>query len=293
MIDSQVINVLKRFQSEDLVFIPNPGNAGDSFIACATYQMFDDLNISYRVGSPTGLYPGSVLIYGGGGNLIGDYSNAISFIMNNHNSSKALILLPHTIDSFSDTLANLGANCYLFCREVRSYEYVLACVTQAQVFLSHDLALGADLDRIRSKGRGSRAADYRILGSNRSEFRLALLVLRHMLRTRFRFSTLSAFRTDIEKTDVEIPTHNFDVSAVFATRDLSPDASARTTRTMIRFLDRYKAVRTNRLHVCIMSLMLGKRVQFYSNSYYKNEAIYKHSLKERFPLLEWMGNSAA
>lgn len=287
MMDKQLAQVLAQFHGEDVVFIPNPGNAGDSFITCSTYQMLDDLGLSYRVGSPSGSYPGSVVLYAGGGNLIGEYVNAIQFIRRNHKGAKALVVLPHTIGAFADTLAELGPNCFLFCREQRSYQFVSNAVTEAYVFLSQDLALGADLTRIREKV--SQAGKGRLLPNDRRALRLELIAFRHMLRNRFRFDTLSAFRTDVEKTDLVIPSGNFDVSAIFATRDLSPSACSQTTVNMMRFLDRYRMVRTNRLHICIMSLMLGKRVEFYPNSYFKNEAIYEHSLRSQFPLLVWKG----
>lgn len=291
MIDDQISGVLQPFRDDDVVIIPNPGNAGDSFITCATYQMLDDLGIRYRVGSPLATYPGAVVVYAGGGNLIGAYTNAIDFIQRNHRLVKALIVLPHTIDAFDDVLATLGANCTIFCREQRSFDHVSSCVTQARVFMAHDMALGADLQRIRANVKALNATSMGIPRFNREDVRLTLIAYRHMVRSGGRFEILSAFRTDVEKTDVDIPPHNFDVSAIFATRDLSPEACARTTVRMMAFLDRYACIRTNRLHVCILSLMLGKRVEFYPNSYYKNEAIYEHSLRSRFPLLIWKGRA--
>lgn len=287
--DKQLAQVLGQFHNEDVVFIPNPGNAGDSFITCATYQMLDDLALPYRVGAPSGSYPGSVLLYAGGGNLIGEYVNAIQFIRNNHAKAKALVVLPHTIAAFADTLASLGPECYLFCREQRSYAYVSQAVTAAKVFLSHDLALSADLERIRQVAEVDGAGSIFNLDSQR--VRLSLIAWRHILQSGFRFNSLQAFRTDVERTNLDVPPHNFDASAIFATRDLSPAACTQTTATLMRFLDRYRLVSTNRLHICIMSLMLGKRVEFYPNSYFKNEAIYLHSLKHQFPLLRWNGSS--
>lgn len=285
--NKQLSQVLNQFHGEDVVFIPNPGNAGDSFITCATYQLLADLGLPFRVGSCNGTYPGSVMLYAGGGNLIGEYTNAIRFIRNNHAQAKALVVLPHTIDAFADTLASLGSNCFIFCREQRSYAFVSQAVTAAQVFLSHDIALGADLQRIRQEAR--KAANGGVRQLDRHRLRLEMIAWRHLLRTGLRTHCLSAFRTDVEKTSLHIPPDNFDASAIFAGRDMSPAACTQTTATLIRFLSRYEQVRTNRLHICIMSLMLGKRVEFHPNSYYKNQAIYEHSLRAQFPLLDWKG----
>lgn len=290
MVDPQIAGVLAQFSADEIVFVPNPGNAGDSFINAATYQLFERLKVRFRVGAASGTYPGCVVVYGGGGNMVADYTNAITLIQNNRAVAKALVVLPHTIDAFADTLAELGPNCFLFCREQRSYAFVSQAVTAAHVFLSHDLALGADLPRIRREAKTAGQGGGRQL--DRHRLRLELIAWRHLLRTGLRTASLSAFRTDVEKTSLVIPADNFDASAIFAGRDMSPAACTQTTATLIRFLDRYEQVRTNRLHICIMSLMLGKRVEFHPNSYHKNQAIYEHSLRSRFPLLVWKGEAA-
>ncbi|MEI4920606.1 hypothetical protein Q8G81_34160, partial [Klebsiella pneumoniae] len=56
-----------------------------------------------------------------------------------------------------------------------------------------------------------------------------------------------------------------------------------STRCMINFLEEYKVVNTDRLHVAILASLLGKEVNFYPNSYYKNEAVYNYSLFNRYP----------
>ena len=38
---------------------------------------------------------------------------------------------------------------------------------------------------------------------------------------------------------------------------------------------------TNRLHSCILSLILGKKVILLPNNYYKNRSIWEYSLKDR------------
>ena len=46
------------------IYIPNPGNVGDSLIVLGTIQLFHHLNIRYQVGSPYGKYEGELLAYG-------------------------------------------------------------------------------------------------------------------------------------------------------------------------------------------------------------------------------------
>ncbi len=46
-------------------------------------------------------------------------------------------------------------------------------------------------------------------------------------------------------------------------------------RIAVRFLDRYDLIYTTRLHVCILSVMLGKNIKVLDNSYGKNSSFYK------------------
>ena len=42
------------------------------------------------------------------------------------------------------------------------------------------------------------------------------------------------------------------------------------------------------LHLAIAGALLGKPVECYPNSYFKNEAVYHFSMKDRFPNVQWM-----
>lgn len=65
---------LKERCQGEVLYIPNPGNAGDALIAAATYQVLDDLGINYLIkrhkDDMESDVSGRVVIYGGGGNLI-------------------------------------------------------------------------------------------------------------------------------------------------------------------------------------------------------------------------------
>jgi hypothetical protein len=63
---NDVTNCLETLRGTRFVFVPNPGNAGDSFIAHATYQ-FEGLRNTAERTEPTfpceivrGLYPGKI-----------------------------------------------------------------------------------------------------------------------------------------------------------------------------------------------------------------------------------------
>jgi exopolysaccharide biosynthesis predicted pyruvyltransferase EpsI len=57
---------------------------------------------------------------------------------------------------------------------------------------------------------------------------------------------------------------------------------------LLRYIDLYDEVGTNRLHVAIGAALLGKRVRFHPNSYFKNRAVYEFSMADRFPDVEWV-----
>ncbi|NJL87776.1 MAG: hypothetical protein HC886_20175 [Leptolyngbyaceae cyanobacterium SM1_1_3] len=100
---------------------------------------------------------------------------------------------------------------------------------------------------------------------------------------------MNSFRKDIESTSIEIPEDNIDVSYIFAFYDFSEGAVQEVVQRMLRFLNNFEIVNTNRLHICIASALLGKKVNFYANSYYKNESVYNFSIKDRLPNVAWMG----
>ena len=59
---------------------------------------------------------------------------------------------------------------------------------------------------------------------------------------------------------------------------------------LVRFLRRFSAVHTNRLHVGIVSTLLGQTVHLYENSFGKIGAVYKASMEGRYPNVLWHGS---
>ena len=49
------LDSLKKY--ETVYFCPNPGNAGDSLLAHATYELFDEYNIKYQILKEQGFNP--------------------------------------------------------------------------------------------------------------------------------------------------------------------------------------------------------------------------------------------
>jgi exopolysaccharide biosynthesis predicted pyruvyltransferase EpsI len=127
-------------------FYPNPGNAGDSLIACATYQLFKETGVHYRTINRHDLIPsGETIIYGGDSNLVENYTNARNFIGEYHSKVKRLIILPHTISGHHDLISSLGPNVDIITREEVSFEYVKKINNTANVYIAHDVAFNLDV----------------------------------------------------------------------------------------------------------------------------------------------------
>ncbi len=85
---------------------------------------------------------------------------------------------------------------------------------------------------------------------------------------------LNAFREDKESIRRKFPPSNYDLSYNgYATKPLED---------LVGCLIKYKEINTDRLHLAICAILLGKTVNFFPNSYYKNKAVFDYFLK-KFP----------
>lgn len=289
------LNCMLATYKENPVYIPNVGNAGDAFIAHATYQLFSRIGVTYETGSLSGQYPGRVVICGGGGNLVPEYDNMATFLRNNRKCWSTLIILPHTIRAYGDVFGDMDSNCFIFCREKQSFDFVKRNAPKANVFVSHDLAFGwrREDTEVEMTIRSMRDIA-RVMTNLRRRARLERRLRSDALRIRemMQRDTLNAFRTDAEKTQVDVPPHNIDVSDLFTDNSMDPLIVLHTTFRMLRFLSQFRAIKTNRLHIAIMSGILGLDVDFYDNNYGKNRDVYEHSMRGRYENIRWLSHAS-
>lgn len=284
--------LLQELAKEKFVFASSPGNAGDAAIACATFQSFDAFGCDYRAISihcEESATHNQVVVFGGGGNLVPYYQDAYDFLRRHHRRAKRVVILPHTVRGHEDLLASFGPNVTIYCRDLVSLTHVRAAAKAAEVRFAHDMALMLQVDQ---------TLRWR-LDFQRREFmpgRLYCQRIRpHLAAGAYRRQNsdnpdrLLAFREDVERTKLEIPLPNLDVSNAFGKSKGSSLAEARAvTRKLLCFLRRYPQVHTNRLHVSILAALMGGRVYLHDNTYGKNRDVYEASLKARFPNMRFV-----
>ncbi|RMD98739.1 MAG: hypothetical protein D6816_15815 [Bacteroidetes bacterium] len=290
-----VVSFLGDLIGEEVFYCPNPGNAGDALIAEATYQLFDEIGLSYQVVWPTENMDlaGKIVLYGGGGSLVSKYEPARRFIERYHSSVRLLVLLPHTVEGHEDLLQQFGENVVVFCREHVSYAHVRKYASKATVLLADDLAFGLDVDRVLREGEGWRHPRFwwnALFKYNRKPRRIARIAWNLFQHRPARKGVLNAFRTDAEKTNYPVPEDNLDITGLLILGTRHRYLVRAASFMMLDFINRYEEVNTNRLHVCIASLLLGKRVNFYPNNYWKCKAVYEATIRNRYSRVKWMGD---
>lgn len=298
---------LSRFRCKSpIVYIPNPGMAGDALLATATYQLFQKVGLDYHVvPNPTAEdVRGRTVLYGAGGNLIPYYTNGAQILSRIWRAANRLVVLPHTIFGHESLLKSFDRKVIIVCREPMSYEFARRHANRAEVCLMHDLAIGlstSDLIAHPTTGlldsigkslfttSGHFPAPRKIVHRLTLELRRAIAMLGQPADKRF---TLNAFRVDsAERTADTWPIGNIDVQWMFDYGTDSEDVALEATAGMLQFINRFSLIRTNRLHTAIAGALLSKRVELFPNNYFKCQQVFGFSLRDRFPNIRWMGES--
>ena len=290
MNSSQLIPYLEELRGRPLFFQPNPGNAGDALIAVATLDLFKRLGLKVKMFSPASipLPAGAVLVHTGGGGFWGDNRVVIDFLRTWAPRASRVVLLPQTITGHEQLLADLPEHVHLFCRERVSYDYLQGLPLKAQVFLDHDVAL-----YLPARQWLARFGPLRLLLLTPSRGFKGLRRYRAAIRAHPGATTLAAWRGDDEARDLsrrQRVARAADVSRNFSLGWRRRRFLIASAWFWLKFIDRYTHVQTDRLHVGIGAALLGKSVHLHPNRYFKNRAVYEHSLKHSFPNVHWAGD---
>jgi exopolysaccharide biosynthesis predicted pyruvyltransferase EpsI len=296
----------KKYNNEEFYFHPNPGNGGDSLIAIGTYHFFNKLNIKYTSFSGRSFNPEEKsIIYSGGGNLGKMTNYSVLFLNKIHNKAKKIIILPHTIKEIDPLLKSFRDNVYIFCREQVSYDYVRSVNPDINLYLDHDMAFHTDISLLSERMTDKKLVYYsfqfifnklKLLNTNiiGKDYLIKLFkyhdVIDNILQEMKGETTLNCFRLDGEKTSVDIPDNNYDISEIMAISTIDEYICSYIVSNLFYLLKKFELIRTNRLHIAISCALLGLKVEFYPNNYFKCEAIYRYSIENKFPNVIWKGN---
>lgn len=253
---------MSRFSNEEeVLYFPNKGNAGDALIHVSEVEIMKSHKIKFRCVKypPFPTITEGILFYGGGGNLNDLYHDCANFLLKYSNPSlkNQIFVLPQSVFGLEKLLQTLSSNVTIICREVQSYDHVMGNATLGiNVLLSHDAAFY-----------------FNALPKLETDFN----------------KVLNAFRTDRERLDSKkkLPSDNVDVSLLFRVSDVFGPKREQCALEFLQYLKSKKHVRTDRLHVAIACGLMRVKTDFYPNSYWKNEAVYKHSFS-KFNLTDWV-----
>ncbi len=277
---SSLIEFFSDFRGKRILYYPNPGNAGDSFITVSTIDFFRKNNIDFEI-FYGGNVKNSVIVYGGGGSFWTGSSVPLDFLRKYSpcELGNVVVVLPQTFWGNEDLFSIMGENVHFFCREKISFEYMKNICVNAKTYLDQDMAFYMDVEYWLSRHSLSSL----IFGS---PSRLLKAVRRWFLYKKVAGSgdVLTVVRTDREKAEHDWGdlSNSVDLSRVFSLGTKKESYANVSAWFFLNFINKFKVVKTDRLHVAIAAAMLGKNVTMYGNAYFKSKAIFDHSIDEKF-----------
>lgn len=264
-----------ELSGKHVYFFPNYGNAGDSLIAAATYQLLDHYNIEYDIRTTpdeASELKGECILLGGGGNLIPLYKGMNELLKAAIKGNNRVTLLPHSIRGHSWVLSKLTNLATIYCREAASYQYTQFTAKSANVLLGHDLGLFLDSNQLAR----DHADDFA-----KERFSALLKEKCWMTPEELMGSSVSCIRGGVEAT-IRPEGKNFDISVIFKGH-VTPGAAELSAWMLHEFTRLCKEVTSNRLHVCIAAALAGTRIYMHDNNYGKVSGVYLQSMRDRFP----------
>lgn len=289
--ENQLIERLKALPP--FLFMQNPGNGGDSLIARATIDFFKQHNLTWLPFTESRFRSNKNVVCNGGGGFLPQYRDPARFIEENFDSFETFTLLPHTIVGHKELLSKADKRFHFFARELPSYEHLTKSCTSASYSLTHDMAFQLDLSTI------DLGTTLPFLRKGQSIKRQYFWLTRHKPKIEaFWNSTADSEKKYFIRQDSESAPNIhlqekkeqfFDLSNILCGEMEAPDQIEGTCSIFMNQVYKAGSVVTDRLHVAIACALLGKPCEFYSNSYFKNQAIYEYSLKEKFRNIAFVG----
>ncbi len=279
-------------------YVANPGNAGDALIGLGMFSVLRRVGLKIEFWDPSAQPKQPWLaLYAGGGALVDLYRKSESRFLSALSTCDEMLILPHTIRKFPDAATEYLSKISVFAREMHTLSYLHRIKDLRFVGIDHDLALNLTNGDLIDAQKGFLAkfilglltgdlySRARIVKRSKTAIPSKLRVSRYLKSSN---GVLNCFRRDAEGTSAgRNVVDNFDLSYLFMVGTESQAAIELSANLLLKTIDASRGIDTNRLHCCIAAALLGRSVNFYANSYYKNRAIFEYSLQQRFTGINW------
>lgn len=273
-------------------FWQNDGNVGDYIIAEATRQMCRRTGLVWLPYNPENPPQGEYsLVYSGGGRFV-PYWGGVE-LRKEHLTRpqvRRCVILPHSINGVDDFVQALDERHTVFCRERKTLAYCTGLNKKAQFVLAHDVGIFLQLDQVKSlssltppmdeEGEEARRIFELLTGAAASHARFR--VSRAIVQSPETGRKVAFFlREDGEKGNDFSAIWSYDLSGLWAGTCNENSCSGPLLMFMAELASYADVVVTDRLHVAIMAMHVGKEVYMLDNDYGKLSGVYEVSLKDR------------
>jgi exopolysaccharide biosynthesis predicted pyruvyltransferase EpsI len=234
---------------EPVTFVPNPGNVGDALINLSCYRYLAGRFARISICSTEDAPRTDCVFIAGGGNLVeGLYSTISDFVARRCNGRR-LFFFPSSVKGFGAWLDDVASRARMVCREPVSFAHVAKHLPAENLRLGHDAA-------------------FAFAGHLRAAF---------VSRTsRYPSTQARLFRADAERVR-ELPSDG-DLMARTGGSWVDLAAAEQAVIGASTTLLQFSRIYTDRLHCAILAAMLDRYVILLPNTYYKNRAVFEHSL---------------
>ena len=294
--DNKIKDYVKGF--DKFYFYPNVGNMGDGIIAEAEYQILNNGKYNYSI---VDNYSGQAfapceeynLVYGGGGLFVKywDYQKVLDIFKDK--KLKNCVILPSSFFECDDVLECFDERFTVFCREEFSYKYCISKNKRAKFIQADDMAFSLNLDlqekydikKIKENIQYLSNKDLSVLVNIiypkikqlYQNVKCALNEKTVINSNKVRIGYL--LRTDAEKKSEKTAFPSMDLSIFANSPCTDTGVVGLISRVFIETLNSFDIIITDRLHIGLVSSLLGKEVYLLDNSYKKVSGIYEYSMQ--------------
>lgn len=262
--DTQLLNEFKDLPN--FSYMPNSGNMGDMFIAGATMRWFDKNKLNWQR-YKEGEIPKN-FVYGGGGAWLHEWIEFLQPTMEIMKKAEKVIILPSSFNNVPEFVEILDEHFIVFCREKKSYNYLISQNTKAKILLDHDMAF-----RMCGKINLNLKAPTKQLKTSVKKLNKDLAKFEN---------SIHFFRKDSESLGLYETDYDLSDSLGWFSQYEPREHIDFAITTMLNAVYRFNSIETDRLHVGIAGTLMGTNVTLYDNSYGKISGVYEQTL-HKFP----------